>query len=122
MTDPAATRLADRLADLEPLLQFPYTTKAMFGGIMVYADGRPVASLSDVGFGLKASNPTFHAELLALSGALRLRYGPNQPGSRSYVVIPDTIVDDDHHIADLLNSAALAARTSAPTRKKATRK
>lgn len=94
----------------------------MFGGIMVYADGRPVASLSNVGFGLKANSPTFHTELLGLRGAFRLRYRPDQPESRTYVVIPDTIVADEHHIDGLLNRAATVARTSTPTRKHPTRK
>lgn len=71
----------------------PVSFRPMFGGIMGYADGRPFASLSNVGLALKLSG-TDHAELLAEEGAAALRYGPDQPASRSYVVVPLPTLSD----------------------------
>jgi hypothetical protein len=51
--------------------------RPMFGGVMGYAEGKPFASLSDVGLALKASGAD-HAALLALPGAAPLRYAPAQ--------------------------------------------
>lgn len=68
------------------------TFKAMFGGMMGYADGKPFASLSDVGMALKLA-PADQSALLELPGAKRLQYEPNAPPSKSYVVVPEAMVD-----------------------------
>ncbi len=67
--------------------------KPMFGGIMGYADGKVFASLSDVGLAFKLSGAD-HADLLAIVGAKPLRYEPDKPPSKSYVVVPDAMLSD----------------------------
>jgi TfoX/Sxy family transcriptional regulator of competence genes len=69
------------------------TFRAMFGGIMGYAGGLPFASLSDVGLALKMSGED-HAALSAMPDARALRYAPDQPPSKSYVVVPDAMMSD----------------------------
>ena len=65
--------------------------RAMFGGIMAYADGKPFASLSNVGLALKLVGSERDA-MLALPGAAPLRYEPDQPPSKSYVLVPDALL------------------------------
>ncbi len=67
--------------------------KPMFGGIMGYVGGMPFASLSNVGLALKVSGQD-HAELSGLEGAAPLRYEPDQPASKSYVVVPAAMLAD----------------------------
>ena len=69
------------------------TFRSMFGGIMGYAQGKPLASLSNVGLALKAP-PTLMAEFLAAPDAVPLRYEPNTPPSKSYVVVPPAVLAD----------------------------
>ena len=65
--------------------------RPMFGGIMAYAEGKPFASLSDVGLGLKFAGSEREA-LLSLPGAAPLRYAPDQPPSKSYVLVPEALL------------------------------
>ena len=67
--------------------------RPMFGGIMAYADGKPFASLSDVGLGLKLTGGERDA-MLALPGAAPLRYGPDQPPSKLYVLVPEAMLSE----------------------------
>jgi TfoX/Sxy family transcriptional regulator of competence genes len=67
--------------------------KPMFGGILAYAYGKPLASLSDVGLALKASG-ALNAEFLAAPGAAALRYEPDAPASKTYVVVPPAVLAD----------------------------
>lgn len=68
------------------------TFRPMFGGLFAYADGKPFASLSDVGLALKVVGGERDA-LLALPGAAPLRYEPDQPPSKSYVVVPEAMLE-----------------------------
>ena len=75
------------------------TFKPMFGGILAYADGKPVASLSNVGLALKLAAEDQDA-LLNVKGAKRLQYEPDQPPSKSYIVVPPALMKDPrrfHH-------------------------
>jgi TfoX/Sxy family transcriptional regulator of competence genes len=85
------------------------TYRPMFGGILVYAGGRPLASLSNMGLGLKMCGPD-HAVLLGMKGAERLRYDMNAPLSKSYVVVPRAMLED----TDLLRSWILRAMAALP--------
>ena len=67
--------------------------RPMFGGIMAYADGKPFASLSNVGLALKLAGQD-HADLLGCDGAAALRYEPDKPASKSYVVVPTAMLSD----------------------------
>jgi TfoX/Sxy family transcriptional regulator of competence genes len=107
----------DRIGELEGLLRFPLTRRQMFGGAMLYADGKPITSLSGVGIGIKSTGPD-HAALLAIDGTRRLQYGPDQPESKSYVLVPDDLVGDDDRLAHWLNLAAdQAARSPTKSRR-----
>ena len=65
---------------------------------MGYAHGRPFASLSDVGLAFKLAGAD-QAALLALPGACLLRYKPDDPPSRSYVVVQGEVLDDPAQLA-----------------------
>ena len=67
--------------------------RPMFGGIMGYAAGKVFASLSDVGLALKLAGPDREA-LLATPGSKPLQYEPDQPPSKSYVVVPEALLAD----------------------------
>ncbi|THD77141.1 MAG: TfoX family protein [Phenylobacterium sp.] len=67
--------------------------KAMFGGVMGYVDGKPFASMSDVGLALKLAGDDY-ADLLATPGAKALQYTPDMPPSKSYVVVPEAMLED----------------------------
>ena len=67
--------------------------RPMFGGIMGYADAKVFASLSNVGLALKLSGADRDA-LLAEPGARPLQYEPDQPPSKSYVVLPQAMLSD----------------------------
>ena len=69
------------------------TFRPMFGGLFAYADGKPFASLSNVGLALKFAGGERDA-ILALPGAAPLRYEADQPASKSYVVVPDAMLTE----------------------------
>jgi TfoX/Sxy family transcriptional regulator of competence genes len=75
------------------------TFRAMFGGILAYADGKPVASLSNVGLALKLSTDDQEA-LLKVKGAKRLQYEPDQPPSKTYIVVPPSVLKDRRRFHD----------------------
>jgi TfoX/Sxy family transcriptional regulator of competence genes len=79
--------------------------KPMFGGILAYVDGKAFASLSNVGLALKLAGAD-HAELLALPGARPLQYEPNSPPSKSYVCVPDALLDDPEALRAWIARAA----------------
>jgi TfoX/Sxy family transcriptional regulator of competence genes len=112
MTAPWQTHL-NRVSELDGMLQFAWTHRAMFGGAMLYADGKPIASLSDVGIGIKLAGAD-HAALLAVDGAKRLQYGPDQPESKTYILVPADLIDDDDELAHWLNLAAARANRAKP--------
>jgi TfoX/Sxy family transcriptional regulator of competence genes len=94
-----------RLRRVAPALSFRMSSRRMFGGLMVYAEDAPIASLSPAGFAVKMTGPLFD-EAMALPGARPLRYAPDQPPRRHYVVLPEGVVEDDEALARWLNSAA----------------
>lgn len=83
----------------------------MFGGLFAYADGKPFASLSDVGLALKFTGSERDA-LLALPGAAPLRYAPDQPASKSYVT-PQTMLSEP----DELRSWVIRSVSSLPAKR-----
>ena len=78
------------------------TFRPMFGGLFAYADGKPFASLSDVGLALKFAGSERDA-ILALPGAAPLRYEPDQPASKSYVVVPETMLSEPAELRSWVN-------------------
>ena len=110
--DPASLRalLAAAAPDLD------LTFRPMFGGIMGYAAGKPFASLSDAGLALKLAGAD-HAALLALPGARPLQHEPDSPPSRSYVVLPRSVLDDPAALAAWARRSAGSA-AARPARKR----
>lgn len=74
------------------------TFRSMFGGLVAYADGKPLASLSNVGLALKMIGGERDA-MLALPGAEPLRYEPDQPPSKSYVLVPEAMLSTPDELA-----------------------
>ncbi len=91
--------MAHNPKDLQPVLaaavppDIDVTFKAMFGGILAYAEGKPFASLSDVGLALKMAGDS-HDALLAVPGAKALQYDASQPVSKTYVLVPEKMLAD----------------------------
>jgi TfoX/Sxy family transcriptional regulator of competence genes len=97
-------RLREIMAEAAPP-ELELAFRPMFGGIMAYADGKAFASLSDVGMAIKAKGPLM-AELLATEGARPLRYRPEDPPSKSYVLVSDAMLDDREALHDWIARAA----------------
>jgi len=89
--------------------------RKMFGGIMGYAAGVVFASLSDVGLALKLAGAD-RDRALALPGAMPLRYEPDAPPSKSYVVLPPAIVGDDAALHDWIVTSVRSLRPKAAKR------
>jgi TfoX/Sxy family transcriptional regulator of competence genes len=91
----------------------------MFGGIGVYANDRMCVSLSDVGLAVKLGDAS-QAELLKLKGARRLQYEPSMPPSKTYIVVPDTMLSNPRALGRWLAISAAEA-AAAPAKKRARR-
>lgn len=95
------------------------TFRPMFGGIMGYAAGKTFASLSNRGLGLKMSDDD-HAALSAVPGVVPLRYEPDDPPSKSYLLVPDTMLSDPDALRLWIARSAAGLKPSTnKTRKKA---
>jgi TfoX/Sxy family transcriptional regulator of competence genes len=106
--DPKALRAV--LADAAPP-DLELMFKPMFGGVLAYAYGKPLASLSDVGLALKAAGK-LHAEFLSVPGAVPLRYEPDAPPSKTYVVVPEAmLIDQDALRGWIVKAVAALAAT-----------
>ena len=90
--------------------------RPMFGGIMGYADAKVFASLSNVGLALKLTGADREA-LLIEPGARPLQYEPDQPPSKTYVVVPEAMLSDADALRRWIIRCA-AALTSKPKRTK----
>lgn len=101
---PDQHRFLARVLNVQAHLPYPVTSRPMFGGTMVYADGRPVASLSAAGLAVKLTSAD-RSELIDDHGGVPLRYGPDQPQSHQYVVLPPAVVNDDDALTDWLTRA-----------------
>jgi TfoX/Sxy family transcriptional regulator of competence genes len=108
MTDPKQLQAIVQSASPDLELAF----KPMFGGIMVYAGGKPFASLSDVGLALKLTGAA-REDLLALPGAAALRYEPDAPVSKTYVVVPAQMLTQPDVLRGWIGRSAAAAPTPA---------
>jgi TfoX/Sxy family transcriptional regulator of competence genes len=79
--------------------------RAMFGGLMAYTKGRPFASLSNAGIALKL-DPEARVGLIEAGLAYPLRYEPNDPPSKSYLVLPEEAWGDgDKALATALRNS-----------------
>jgi TfoX/Sxy family transcriptional regulator of competence genes len=86
--------------------------KHFFSGAAVYANGRICASLTPVGFAIKLPKQSRDV-LLKRRGVRPLRYFPNGPLKKEYVVLPKALIGDPNGIRGLLEmSIAYALRSS----------
>ena len=85
--------------------------RAMFGGAGAYAHDVMFASLSDVGLALKFS-PADQQELLAMPGVERLRYAPDAPPSKQYLLVPEDVLNDDQALGAWLSRSITWARSN----------
>jgi TfoX/Sxy family transcriptional regulator of competence genes len=99
-------RLRDIMAAAAPP-ELELAFRPMFGGIMVYAEGKPFAILLGAGMAVKAKGPLM-AELVDVKGAEPLRYKPGAPPSKSYILVPDAMLDDREALHDWIACAAAA--------------
>lgn len=93
--------------------------KAMFGGQCGYMEGRVFASLSNSGLALKLSAADQAA--LMQQGAHRLRYEPDAPESKQYIVVPRAVQADAQALAVWVRRSVdfvMAQPASKPRRKK----
>jgi len=86
--------------------------RAMFGGVIGYANGQAFASLSNVGLALKM-NGADYAALSAVPGVAPLRYESDQPRSKSYLVAPDDLLRDHDGLRSWIARSAAGLKPAA---------
>ena len=79
--------LADQWMTADPALG-PLECRHFFSGAAVYRAGEIVASLTPVGLAFKVS-PAVHDDLLGSGEVVPLRYFPNAPIKKDYVLFPE---------------------------------
>lgn len=110
-------KLLQRLLEEASPPEYELGFRAMFGGITGYLDGQPFASLSYVGLALKMTGAD-RVALLETAGVKPLQYEPNAPPSKSYLLLPDTILADPELLRGwMVRCAASLKRTPAKARK-----
>jgi TfoX/Sxy family transcriptional regulator of competence genes len=92
--------------------------RPMFGGIMGYAAGQAFASLSNVGLALKMTGAD-HAALSEVPDVNPLRYEPDDPPSKSYLLLPDAMLSDPDCLRSWIarSAAGLKPTTKKPRKK-----
>ncbi len=109
------TLQAVRTTSAPPDLELAF--RPMFGGIMGYAKGKVFVSLSDVGLALKLSAADREA-LLAIPGSKPLQYEPDQPPSKSYVVVPEAMLSAPDMLRTWITRSATSLASATPSRPK----
>ena len=92
--------------------------RPMFGGIFGYAAGQAFASLSNVGVALKMTGAD-HLALSEVPDVKPLRYEPNDPPSKSYLLLPEAILSDPDSLRMWMarSAAGLKPKTKKPRNK-----
>ena len=90
----------------------------MFGGIFGYAAGQAFASLSNVGLALKMTGAD-HLALSEVPDVKPLRYEPDDPPSKSYLLLADAMLSDPDSLRSwMARSAAGLTPATKKSRKK----
>lgn len=93
--------------------------RPMFGGIFGYAAGKAFASLSNVGLALKMTGAD-HVALSAVPDVKPLSYEPDDPPSKTYLLLPNVMLSDPDTLRSwMARSAAGLKPTTKKPRKKA---
>ena len=119
--DPSRLQKALEEAIGPEAVEFEIRFRAMFGGIMAYAYGRPFASLSNVGIAIKRSEDD-RSCLIEKEDGYPLRYKPSDPPSKSYTVIPKSSVDAKGETLKKWLVLSMKHCKSLPLKKKKSRK
>ncbi len=82
--------------------------KHFFSGAAAYADGRIFMTLTPVGLALKL--PERSRDRLLASGGAQLRYFPDGPIKKDYVVVPEPLAKDDAALGPWLEESIAFAR------------
>ena len=92
--------------------------RPMFGGIFGYAAGQAFASLSNVGLALKMTGAD-HSALSEVPDVRPLRYEPDDPPSKSYLLLPDALLSDLDNLRSWIarSAAGLKPATRKPRKK-----
>ena len=101
---PYSQTLFERIRDIMP--RAPY--KRMFGGVCFFVQGHIVVGVFGDGM-LVRLNPHRHTDLISQSGMTPLASQPNR--MRGFVVIDETLLDDDESILEWLDQALAFNRT-----------
>ncbi len=88
-------RLSDLIAEVTPDMSAAadLEIRHFFSGAAVYANGRICVSLTPAGLAIKLPEP-LRVDLLHEKGTRSLRYFPNAPIKKDYVVVSETILGD----------------------------
>ena len=108
MAEPYLTdlrELADQWIQANPGAA-PLECRHFFSGAAAYRDGAIVASLTPVGLAFKVPAQV-HDRLLSDGRVIPLRYFPNAPIKRNYVLFPDATAVDADDAARLLSGLPL---------------
>jgi TfoX/Sxy family transcriptional regulator of competence genes len=113
-------RLIDFMAKISPDISTPGSLeiKHFFSGAAVFADGRICISLSPAGMALKLPK-ALREELQEKGGTKNLRYFPNAPIKKDYVVLSQRLLDDRDRVCFLVNKSIEYVLTLPRPKKKA---
>jgi TfoX/Sxy family transcriptional regulator of competence genes len=84
----------------------------MFGGLGCYADGRIFAIIWKGGIALKLLGTDFTE--FGAAGGVPVRFMPDKPPSKSYIRVPDAMLDDAATLAGWTRRAVRAALDAPP--------
>ena len=90
--------------DLEEVDQIDIEFKHFFSGAAIYADGKICMTLTPAGFALKLARSQVDS-LLKTGENKRLRYFPNAPVKKDYVVVSDGILNDNESLGNLMENS-----------------
>lgn len=93
--------------------QVPFHFKQSFGAVAAYVDGRIFAVCGKFGFGLKLP-PERCAELIAGQDGAPLRYFPKGHVKKSYVLLPERVLEAPPLISGLVAESIGFVSHSAP--------
>lgn len=91
--------------------------RPMFGGIMGYAAGQVFASLSNVGLALKMTGAD-HTALSEVPDVKPLRYEPDDPPSKSYLLLPNAMLSDLDSLRSWIACSAAGLKPTTRTRRR----
>lgn len=99
-----------------PDVQPDLTYKDMFGGVLIYTQGKPFALFWGDWYGLKL--PEAAQAELRHEAARDADYDPETPGGRQYIKLPPSITGDDDKAAYWIEDSLRYVQASLPAKKR----